>query len=167
MGAFGGAILWSQRAAAQLVSTFAPFCLPWDMEIEWAFLRHNTSVFFASPSLIVQGTFLNPDELGHSVSALRTERNPEIAAAEGEGYGGGATRPKEAGQGRGQAGSETGGGSGGAAGTLSAAGGRKGVGALGGVSCGEFSFFDCTAGTRHSWEECVGKRDECGKAAFD
>ena len=60
------------------------------MEIEWAFLRHNTSVFFASPSLIVQGTFLNPDELGHSVSALRTERNPEIAATEGEGGSDGA-----------------------------------------------------------------------------
>jgi len=41
------------------------------MEIEYHFLRHNTSIFFASPSLIVQGTFLNPDELGHTVRVLQ------------------------------------------------------------------------------------------------
>jgi hypothetical protein len=32
-----GAILWHQRAARALVSTFLPFCLPWDMEIEYHF----------------------------------------------------------------------------------------------------------------------------------
>ena len=32
-----GAILWHQRGARALASTFLPFCLPWDMEIEYHF----------------------------------------------------------------------------------------------------------------------------------
>jgi len=73
-GAFGGAILWHQRAARALTSTFLPFCVPWDMEIEFHFQVHNISIFFASPSLIVQGSFLNPGELGFSPSSLLGER---------------------------------------------------------------------------------------------
>mmetsp|Transcript_927 Transcript_927/g.2915 ORF Transcript_927/g.2915 Transcript_927/m.2915 type:complete len:763 (-) Transcript_927:1116-3404(-) len=84
-GAFGGAILWHQRAARALTSTFLPFCAPWDMEIEFHFQVHNISVFFASPSLIVQGSFLNPGELGFTPSSLLGERSGETVAPVADG----------------------------------------------------------------------------------
>jgi hypothetical protein len=37
LGAFAGGILWHRRAAAALLATAVPFCLPWDMEIEYHF----------------------------------------------------------------------------------------------------------------------------------
>lgn len=153
MGAFGGAILWNQRGARQLVSTFVPFCLPWDMEIEYHWLRHNTSIFFASPSLIVQGTFLNPSELGHTVSALRGERSGEPLGTSGGQGGGGRGK---GGDGIGLAGKPP-----------TPAGESDSMGSLGAVRCSTFSFFDCTASSAHTWDQCVAKRDACGDSSAD
>ena len=159
MGAFGGAILWNQRAARQLLETFSPFCLPWDMETEYHFLRHNTSIFFASPSLIVQGTFLNPDELGHTVSALRGERSGEAVRV---------TDRLEGGT-RGSGGVGAGVGDSPALASTRPGGGSddQSIGSLRGVRCTTFSFFDCTASAAHTWDECVAKRDACGSASAD
>ncbi|EKX51917.1 hypothetical protein GUITHDRAFT_102530 [Guillardia theta CCMP2712] len=46
---------------------------------------HNISVFFASPSLIVQGSFLNPGELGFTPSSLLGERSGETVAPVADG----------------------------------------------------------------------------------
>ena len=38
------------------------------------------------------------------------------------------------------------------------------------VKCGAwsvFSFFDCSAGSAFTWDECVAKRDACGEDAAD
>ncbi len=119
----------------------------------------SSRIFFASPSIIPQGTFLNPDELGHTVSALRGERAgdvtgeavrvtdastlAEVPVSHQRGVGGGTRGEGEkGGAGPGGGGSEEGG--------------------LENLECGSFSFFDCSASADFTWEQCVAKRDACG-----
>ena len=138
---FGNRILISfspGRAAAALAQTLVPFCLPWDMEIEYHFRVHNTSVFFATPSLIVQGSFLNPGESGFTGSSLLGERDPFYTPPL-------PTPP-----------APTDGGEDGAAEVRGAAGG-------GGGECEGFSFFDCHS--THDWDECVRLKDLCGEVS--